>query len=54
MRSDEVDPAATMGMGVQFLDPRPSETTLIGTLVDRVCGETFPLPAGSRFGPPLH
>lgn len=26
-----------LGMGVQFLDPKPAESTLIGSVVDRIC-----------------
>jgi uncharacterized protein (TIGR02266 family) len=54
MRREEIEPSATMGMGVHFLDPKPSETALIGTVVDRLCGETSSLPDSSRFSPPPH
>lgn len=50
-RNDEIDPRARLGMGVQFLDPKPSETALIGALVDQLCGATFPSPDSSRLTP---
>lgn len=44
MHSDETKPGAKGGMGVQFLDPKPSEGALIEALVDRLCSETPPAP----------
>lgn len=38
-REEEARPNTTPGMGVQFLDPKPSEGALIGSVVDRLCGE---------------
>lgn len=38
----EKDPVAITGMGVQFLDLGPSDTTAIGTFVDRLCAEGSP------------
>lgn len=39
MRGEDTGPSKTTGMGVQFLDPKPSESALIGAVVDRMCGE---------------
>ena len=39
MREERTRPNTTPGMGVQFLDPKPSEAALIGSVVDRLCGE---------------
>ncbi len=38
-RGQETGPGSTTGMGVQFLDPKPSEAALIGAVVDRTCGD---------------
>jgi uncharacterized protein (TIGR02266 family) len=52
MRHEALESTATIGMGVQFLDPRPSETALIGTIVDRCSSNTLPSPGSSGFSPP--
>ncbi len=52
MRREEAESGTTPGMGVQFLDPRPAETVLIGTVVDRYCTEALASPAPSRISPP--
>lgn len=44
MHEVEVASDATNGMGVQFLDPKPSEAALIGAVVDRLCGKTLVSP----------
>ncbi len=41
MRKEETEPRAAEGMGVEFLDPKPSQTALIGTVVDRFSGQTL-------------
>jgi uncharacterized protein (TIGR02266 family) len=46
-RQVETTPFAGTGMGVQFLDPKPSESALIGALVDRLCSESPPSPDAS-------
>jgi len=53
MRNEAIEPSAAEGMGVQFLDPKPSETALIGAIVDRSCGQTLLSSDSSRFSPPL-
>ncbi|HEY4719690.1 MAG TPA: TIGR02266 family protein [Candidatus Methylomirabilis sp.] len=44
MRRPETAAAAPSGMGVQFLDPRPSESAVIGAVVDRLSQEASPPP----------
>lgn len=39
MCEGKTGPSAVSGMGVQFLDPKPSEAALIGALVDRLHDE---------------
>lgn len=51
-RGEQTEPSATTGMGVQFLDPRPSEAALIGAVVDRQGGETLSSSDPSRSSPP--
>ncbi|MFQ5848518.1 MAG: PilZ domain-containing protein [Candidatus Methylomirabilales bacterium] len=53
MREGEGGPSVVGGMGVQFLDPGPSEVALIGTLVDRLRGEASPLPESPPDRAPL-
>lgn len=50
-RGEQTEPSATIGMGVQFLDPRPSESALIGSVVDRHGDETLSSFDSSRSGP---
>lgn len=50
-RKEEFESPTTSGMGVQFLDPRPSETALIGTIVDRHCTNALASLDSSRFSP---
>jgi uncharacterized protein (TIGR02266 family) len=52
MRKEAMEPSTTEGMGVQFLDPKPSETALIGAVVDRSCGQTLLSSDSSPFSPP--
>lgn len=39
MRDEKTGQNSTPGMGIQFLDPKPSEAALIASVVDRLCGE---------------
>jgi uncharacterized protein (TIGR02266 family) len=38
--SEEAEPGTIRGMGVQFLDLKPLEAAVIGSLVDRLCAGT--------------
>ena len=53
MREKEIEPGATTGMGVQFLDLKPSEAVLIESVVHRHCGETSSSPDSSPSAPSL-
>lgn len=44
MYGDKRATGAVTGMGVQFLDPKPSEAALMGAVVDRLRGDPFPSP----------
>jgi uncharacterized protein (TIGR02266 family) len=44
MRQEERVPNAPGGMGVQFLDPKPAESVLIGGVVDRLSQQASPPP----------
>ena len=44
MYGERRGPEAVTGMGVQFLDPKPSEAALIGAVVDRLRGDGPPSP----------
>ncbi|MFQ5846990.1 MAG: TIGR02266 family protein [Candidatus Methylomirabilales bacterium] len=52
MRQEEREPNGTTGMGVRFLDPKPSEGALIGSIVNRLCGAAFPPPGSPPIRPP--
>lgn len=43
-RGKEAGPGVVNGMGVQFIDLKPSEAALIGVVVDRLCVEELPSP----------
>ncbi|MFQ5657095.1 MAG: PilZ domain-containing protein, partial [Candidatus Methylomirabilales bacterium] len=47
MYGDKTAPGRITGMGVQFLNPRPSEAALIGAVVDRLRGEAPPSPGSA-------
>jgi hypothetical protein len=51
MSREEIEPGATTGMGVLFLDLKPLEAAVIGSLVDRLDTEAS-APTSSQSSPP--
>ena len=51
MSREEIEPGATTGMGVLFLDLKPLEAAVIGSLVDRLDAEAS-APTSSQSSPP--